>query len=94
MLELRAATLDALRIADPATKVAAVAALTPGHTIVDTSRNFADPGDVPGRPARPILVRPGAVAQRSVATPEGRAALVHALTHIEFNTINLALDIT
>ena len=32
--------------------------------------------------------------QRSVATPEGLAALMHALAHIEFNAINLATDIT
>jgi uncharacterized ferritin-like protein (DUF455 family) len=33
------------------------------------------------------------VAARSVATEQGRAALLHALAHIEFNAINLALDI-
>jgi uncharacterized ferritin-like protein (DUF455 family) len=27
-----------------------------------------------------------------MGTPEGRAALIHALAHIEFNAINLALD--
>ncbi|HWU84292.1 MAG TPA: ferritin-like domain-containing protein, partial [Rhodocyclaceae bacterium] len=30
--------------------------------------------------------------QRGAHTPEGRAALVHAIAHIEFNAINLALD--
>ncbi len=35
---------------------------------------------------------PNAVPRRSPATPEGRAALLHAITHIEFNAINLALD--
>src|SRR5699024_1212155 len=30
---------------------------------------------------------------RSVHTPEGRATLLHAIAHIEFNAINLALDI-
>ena len=29
---------------------------------------------------------------RSPFTTEGRAALLHAITHIEFNAINLALD--
>ena len=38
------------------------------------------------------MVRPGAVALRSVARHEGRIALVHALAHIEFNAINLAWD--
>jgi uncharacterized ferritin-like protein (DUF455 family) len=32
------------------------------------------------------------VPTRSPFTPEGRAALLHAVTHIEFNAINLALD--
>jgi uncharacterized ferritin-like protein (DUF455 family) len=37
-------------------------------------------------------VPPKDVAQRSPFTPEGRAALIHAICHIEFNAINLALD--
>lgn len=46
----------------------------------------------PGRPDKPLLVDPAQVAKRSVHTPEGRAALLHAICHIEFNAINLALD--
>jgi uncharacterized ferritin-like protein (DUF455 family) len=46
----------------------------------------------PGRPERPELVLPRAVPQRKLSTPEGRAALVHAVVHIEFNAINLAWD--
>lgn len=46
----------------------------------------------PGRPARPRLVAPRDVARRSLNTGRGRAALIHAVTHIEFNAINLALD--
>ncbi|XZG68729.1 ferritin-like domain-containing protein [Chitinibacteraceae bacterium HSL-7] len=47
---------------------------------------------VPGRPALPVLVRPDQLVMRDVATDEGRAALLHAIAHIEFNAINLALD--
>jgi uncharacterized ferritin-like protein (DUF455 family) len=47
---------------------------------------------VPGRPARPPLVAPRDVGKRAMNTIEGRAALIHALAHIEFNAINLALD--
>jgi len=47
---------------------------------------------LPGRPARPELVSPLSVPRRRVDTREGRAALIHALAHIEFNAINLALD--
>jgi uncharacterized ferritin-like protein (DUF455 family) len=46
----------------------------------------------PGRPARPALVRPQDVPRRRLNSDEGRAALIHAITHIEFNAINLALD--
>ena len=46
----------------------------------------------PGRPARPRLVAPKDLARRSLGTERGRAALIHAITHIEFNAINLALD--
>lgn len=46
----------------------------------------------PGRPARPDLIHPARVPQRGLGKPEGRAALLHAVAHIEFNAINLALD--
>lgn len=46
----------------------------------------------PGRPAAPELVSPRLVSKRKLHTVEGRAALVHAVTHIEFNAINLAWD--
>lgn len=47
---------------------------------------------VPGRPERPQLVQPRQLPQRKPVTVEGRAILFHALTHIEFNAINLGLD--
>ena len=47
---------------------------------------------IPGRPEKPELVAPRLVKRRSMNTPEGRAILIHALAHIEFNAINLALD--
>lgn len=46
----------------------------------------------PGRPAEPVLVAPAQLAQRKLNSVEGRAALVHAVAHIEFNAINLAWD--
>lgn len=50
------------------------------------------PTGFPGRPERPKLVRPRDVERRSLHTEVGQAALVHAVCHIEFNAINLALD--
>lgn len=50
----------------------------------------------PGRPERPELVAPRALAKRSAKGTagggQGRAALIHAVAHIEFNAINLAWD--
>ncbi|WPL18087.1 hypothetical protein Thiowin_03138 [Thiorhodovibrio winogradskyi] len=45
-----------------------------------------------GRPPHPRLVSPRALPKRGLGTVEGRAALLHAVAHIEFNAINLALD--
>lgn len=50
------------------------------------------PAGLPGRPPRPELVHPARVPRRSPFKPEGLAALLHAIAHIEFNAINLALD--
>lgn len=50
------------------------------------------PIGVPGRPARPALVAPRQLPQRGLGSAEGRAALIHAVAHIEFNAINLAWD--
>lgn len=46
----------------------------------------------PGRPAKPKLVLPKDLPKRSLSTEQGRIALIHAIAHIEFNAINLALD--
>lgn len=48
--------------------------------------------DSPGRPARPALIDPRHLTRRSLHTEKGHAALIHAIAHIEFNAINLALD--
>jgi uncharacterized ferritin-like protein (DUF455 family) len=52
-----------------------------------------EPPGIPGRPPRPVLVPPSQLEQRAVGTPPGRAALIHALAHIELNAIDLALDV-
>lgn len=45
-----------------------------------------------GRPELPKLVASRDVPRRSINTDEGRVVLCHAIAHIEFNAINLALD--
>ena len=61
---------------------------------IGADERIPEPAGIPGRPARPELVGHTAVRQRSVNSPEGLAALMHALAHIEFNAINLAADLT
>jgi uncharacterized ferritin-like protein (DUF455 family) len=65
-----------------------------GETLLDTAQTLqaAAGSGFPGRPARPELIDPALVPTRSPFTVEGRAALLHAICHIEFNAINLALD--
>ena len=63
-----------------------------GQVTLDIKAIAVDEPGIPGRPAKPLLVAPREVGRRSMVTIEGRAALIHALAHIEFNAINLALD--
>lgn len=88
------AALHCFRECDPLQKCESVAALHDGWLQGQVVLGEAINGlaTVPGRPERPLLVPPDAVHFRSVATPEGRAALLHAIAHIEFNAINLTLD--
>ncbi len=92
MNELRDAALQALRQTGIESRLAAVQALDDDTISCAIDAVIADPGDVPGRPARPQLVTPGRLPARPIGTREGRAALLHALAHIEFNAIGLALD--
>ena len=46
----------------------------------------------PGRPDRPVLVAPKDLTHRRLGSIEGKVGLLHAIAHIEFNAINLALD--
>ncbi|MQR02000.1 ferritin-like domain-containing protein [Glaciimonas soli] len=97
--ELRAAALQNLLIADPSDKVTGVARLAAdakaGALSLMVGASLMDAVEVsliPGRPLLPELVAPRLLKRRSMRTDEGRAALIHALAHIEFNAINLALD--
>jgi uncharacterized ferritin-like protein (DUF455 family) len=46
----------------------------------------------PGRLARPEIVMPREIGKRKLNKEEGRAALIHALAHIELTAVNLAWD--
>ena len=80
---------------DPESKCASVSKLADA---ISSNAFFWDHGcpvvpiGAPGRPDNPVLVDPTQVPRRRLGSDSGRAALVHAIAHIEFNAINLALD--
>jgi uncharacterized ferritin-like protein (DUF455 family) len=94
-MELRSKALEVLCDAHPQTQVQAVQALWAqrAQLRVDTQAVLQAPSvPLPGRPDKPVLMPPQQVPSRSVHTPQGLAALVHSVCHIEFNAIHLALD--
>lgn len=88
---LRECALAVLLDTDADRKAARARAL-PTDALAGAALKLDAPAGIPGRPARPELVPHQAVKQRSMHTREGRAALVHAIAHIELNAIDLALD--
>ncbi len=80
---------------EPAVKVACVHALQAdwlaGRIAPEADVERA-PINQPGQPEKPERIPPQNVPRRRADTLPGRAALIHALAHIEFNAINLALD--
>ncbi|MEO8204142.1 MAG: ferritin-like domain-containing protein [Betaproteobacteria bacterium] len=92
MNSLRRAVLAPLLEPDAARKAAATLALS-ADLAVDTQEHIEAPSGIPGRPPNPVLLPHSELVQPPLNTPEGRAALVHSIAHIEFNAIDLALDI-
>ena len=95
-MELRAKALHCLAQTDFLDKSQAVEELASylgaESLSIDTNMVFNAPDNIPGLPTKPNLVSPKDVARRNMRTTEGRAIMIHALAHIEFNAINLALD--
>ena len=90
-MELRQRALQVLCTADPQQKAAEALELhaqAAALSIADQAPTLT--GDLPGRPARPELIHPAKVPRRSPFKPEGLAALLHAIAHIEFNAIKNA----
>jgi len=96
MSDLHTAAKRCLDATDPAEKLrlthATWNALQSGTLHPDADSRAPEPIGEPGRPVRPQLVPQRQVPHRGLGTSEGRAALVHAVAHIEFNAINLAWD--
>jgi uncharacterized ferritin-like protein (DUF455 family) len=81
-----------------ASKCHAVDDLIPAYLALSDDRLLSDPlraapdcKDI-GRPDQPVCVPPESLPFRKAVDNAGRAALLHAIAHIEFNAINLALD--
>ncbi len=96
-MDLLQAAYACLQAADPLEKVA----LTQRHAAAFRAGALPlpppqaappEPIRMPGRPARPVLVHPREVPRRGLGNPEGRAAFIHAIAHIELNAIDLAWD--
>lgn len=93
-LTLLKAASEVLNAGDPAAKTAAA------HRTAAQLANGAPIGNpfsvkapqAPARPEKPCLAPPGDVPRRRFGSEAGRAALLHAIAHIEFNAIDLAFD--
>lgn len=89
---LRAYALQLLLEPNFHVKGAQLEALNIASLTLDMDAAIEEPQGLPGRPTHPELVQPSALNQRSVGSTQGHTSLIHALTHIEANAINLALD--
>lgn len=94
-MTLHRAARTALAEADVAAKLAAVERLHAdwqAGLVRPGPFEEAEPLTEAGRPPRPELLPPKAMPRRELNGPDGHRALIHALCHIEFTAINLALD--
>lgn len=84
---------EALAECDPAAKCRRVDAIWRAVSAAGRlDLTFSETPPVAGRPERPVLVLPAELPRRGLGSQAGRVALLHAVAHIEFNAINLALD--
>lgn len=86
---------DCLMAKQPAEKVSCTHEIHDQWSRHELVLNVAAPAvrvDIPGRPEKPELVHPREVPKRGFNSESARIRLVHAIAHIEFNAINLALD--
>ncbi|NOQ81918.1 MAG: DUF455 family protein [Methylophaga sp.] len=92
--DLRHYALQCLLITDPLEKVEQTQHLyqrwLAGELIVSDDELTVP--DEPGRPDKPELVAPRDLPRRRNSKESGNASLLHAITHIEFNAINLGWD--
>lgn len=94
MAEVGSAIRAALVAREPRDKVMLARRVARDWRLGRLAFAFGEPmPEVPGRPERPELLAPGRMPKRRKAQSErGRIALFHAIAHIEFVAIDLALD--
>ena len=92
--DLRQCALQCLLITDPLEKVKQTQQLYQRWLAgeLTLSDDVLTVPDEPGRPEKPVLVEPKDLPRRRNTKESGNASLLHAITHIEFNAINLGLD--
>lgn len=92
--DLRQAALACQQITDPQTKVDQTQLLyqrwLKGEMKI--SNDDINVPDIAGHPEKPELVAPKDLPRRRNSAQSGVASLIHAITHIEFNAINLGWD--
>ena len=96
-MELRAHCLKALAINDLNEKLNQVKVIYESFRsnlmTIDSKADIQHTYHLPGAPLTPQIVAPRLVEKRSTSSEQGKLIFVHALAHIEFSAINLALDI-
>jgi len=92
--KLRQEALRCLLIKDPLLKVEQTFQLYQQwqNSELELSHETLDVPDMPGLPDKPVLVAAKDLPRRRNSAETGNATLIHAITHIEFNAINLAWD--
>ncbi len=92
-----AAAVVPLEVGDALEKARCVRTLAAAWRAGDVTRWIAPddpaPPDTPARPDKPRLAPPRELAKRRLGSAAGRAALLHAVAHIELNAMDLACDL-
>ncbi len=95
MRDLFERATECLRLSDPAEKLDRTLEVVGAWKAGELQWRDGPPPariDQPGRLASPKVVGPRDVAKRGLGSVKGRAALIHALAHIELTAVNLAWD--
>lgn len=90
---LTAGAAQVLSTADPWEKATLSRRLAEAWRAGGLEIGEAAPPETPARPERPVLLDPKEMPKRGPGSAAGRAALLHAIAHIELNAIDLHWDV-